>query len=156
MKEKILNTLRELGFVIEERTSEAFEFEYEGRNYLYLYNDDDQDFINICMPAVAEFEDSEDLHLYKVADKMNATLKYVKTYRYGDSLWLYYEREAFSEEEDLKEILTRMIYRLEGAYNFIGKALKDTDDNDDTDEIIDMPADDDDVFINDTDDDGNE
>lgn len=41
MKEKILETLRMMGFEVEEMEGLGFGFRYEGINYLYMPNDED-------------------------------------------------------------------------------------------------------------------
>lgn len=152
MKEKVLNTLRELGFITEERTPEAYEFQYEGHTFIYLYNEHDESFINIAMPAVLDFEDADDLTTYKAADKINASLKYIKAYRFADNLWLYYEREVISDE-DLSEVLSHMIYRLDAGYDYMDKVLNgdddDDDDNDDDDDGNDDANYDDDLDLDD-------
>ena len=45
-------------------------------------------------------------------------LKYVKAYRLGRTLWLFYERELLSEE-NLPQIISRMVVRLEAASCFV-------------------------------------
>lgn len=63
-------------------------------------------------------------------DKLNSTLKYVKTNKLGDGMWLFYERELYGGE-DLEKLLSRMILHLEAGINFfrnlISSAVKDDD-----------------------------
>ena len=43
MKETILEAFRELGFTLEQiEDSDHYKFEFEGRNYLWMYNEDDE------------------------------------------------------------------------------------------------------------------
>ena len=51
MKEQILNTFAAMGFQLEEMEGFGYGFRYEGINYLYMPNDDDEDFLNIAVPA---------------------------------------------------------------------------------------------------------
>ena len=56
--------------------------------------------------------------LQDLAERVNAMLKYVKAYRLGKTLWLFYERELLSEE-NLPQIISRMVVRLEAANCFV-------------------------------------
>ncbi len=68
-------------------------------------------------------------------------MKYVKTYMLGNSVWLFYERELFGEE-DLMTVISRMILHLEAGLVFARKAMaeieetmtSDSSDDDTTDE----------------------
>lgn len=141
MKEKVLEVLRELGFELEEIGENSYGFQYEGRNYLYVHTGDDEDFLNIMLPAVMEREDENDGCFYHIMDKINSTLKYVKANEFGDSMWLSYERELFGEE-DLKQVISRMIIHLDGALCFLRKVTADLENDDDAeDEVTDIDAD---------------
>lgn len=47
MKEKILNTLKEIGFTVEEIEDFGFLFQYEGTNLVYTPYSKDENFLNI-------------------------------------------------------------------------------------------------------------
>ena len=114
MKEQILNTFAAMGFQLEEMEGFGYGFRYEGINYLYMPNDDDEDFLNIAVPAIVEIND-ENIHaVHLLMDKLNSTLKYVKANKLGDSMWLFYERELYGGE-DFEKLLSRMILHLEAA-----------------------------------------
>ena len=55
------------------------------------------------------------------------TLKYVKTYMLGNSVWLFYERELFGEE-DLMTVISRMILHLEAGLVFARKAMAEIEE----------------------------
>lgn len=135
MKEKILSALRELGFELEEMENFGYGFRYEGINYLYMPNDDDEDFLNISVPAIIDKDEIEESAYTMLLDKTNSTLKYIKANTLGDGLWLFYERELFGNE-DLEELLQRMILRLEAGTFFVRQeihnAMSDGRDNDDS------------------------
>lgn len=135
MKEKILSALRELGFELEEMENFGYGFRYEGINYLYMPNDDDEDFLNISVPVIIEKDEIEESAYTMLIDKTNSTLKYIKANTLGDGLWLFYERELFGNE-DLEELLQRMILRLEAGTFFVRQeihnAMSDGRDNDDS------------------------
>jgi len=122
MKEQILNTFATMGFQLEEMEGFGYGFRYEGINYLYMPNDDDEDFLNIAVPAIVEINDENVHAVHMLMDKLNSTLKYVKANKLGDSMWLFYERELYGGE-DFEKLLSRMILHLEAALNFYRNAM---------------------------------
>lgn len=122
MKEQILNTFAAMGFQLEEMEGFGYGFRYEGINYLYMPNDDDEDFLNIAVPAIVEINDENVHAAHMLMDKLNSTLKYVKANQLGDSMWLFYERELYGGE-DFEKLLSRMILHLEAALNFYRNAM---------------------------------
>lgn len=122
MKEQILNTFAAMGFQLEEMEGFGYGFQYEGINYLYMPNDDDEDFLNIAVPAIVEINDENAHAAHLLMDKLNSTLKYVKANKLGDSMWLFYERELYGGE-DFEKLLSRMILHLEAALNFYRNAM---------------------------------
>ena len=131
MKEQILDAFKALGFEMEEMEGLGYGFQYEGKHYLYMYNEDDEDFLNISIPAVLDLDDENNVGFYQVMDKLNSTLKYVKANKLNDSMWLFYERELFGGE-DLKQVLSRMILHLEAGFYFLHRAMESSDDGSDT------------------------
>ena len=131
MKEQILDAFKALGFEMEEMEGLGYGFQYEGKHYLYMYNEDDEDFLNISIPAVLDLDDEHNVGFYQVMDKLNGTLKYVKANKLNDSMWLFYERELFGGE-DLKQVLSRMILHLEAGFYFLHRAMESSDDGSDT------------------------
>lgn len=122
MKEQILNAFAAMGFQLEEMEGFGYGFQYEGINYLYMPNDDDEDFLNIAVPAIVEINDENTHAAHMLMDKLNSTLKYVKANKLGDSMWLFYERELYGGE-DFEKLLSRMILHLEVALNFYRNAM---------------------------------
>ena len=141
MKEQILNTFAAMGFQLEEMEGFGYGFQYEGINYLYMPNDDDEDFLNIAVPAIVEIND-ENIHAaHLLMDKLNSTLKYVKANKLGDSMWLFYERELFGGE-DLKQLLSRMILHLEAGLMFLRRAMTSSEEeSEDASEVTDSDVD---------------
>ena len=130
MKEQILDAFKALGFEMEEMEGLGYGFQYEGRSYLYMCSEDDDDFLNIVIPAVLDLEDENDICFYQLMDKINAARKYIKANRLGKSMWLSYERELFGDE-DLKKVLTRMILHLDACLMFLQKAMKNSEKEED-------------------------
>lgn len=141
MKEKILEIFKKLGFNLEYIEELGYSFNYEGGNMLWLYNEDDENFLNISVPAVYECNEDNIAQTCALILKINSTLKYVKSYSVGTNLWLFYEREI-SENEDLDSVIPNMIIHLDAALKFTRDAIdeiekiccnEDAEDNDDDD-----------------------
>lgn len=131
MKEKILDTLKSLGFTLEDIGDSCYGFQFEGNNYLYMYNESDEDFLNIALPVVLEWDGETKTSFYQLMDKLNSTLKYVKANKVKDSMWLYYERELFGDE-DLELVVSRMIFHLDAGINYLHRSMKKAKEMDDS------------------------
>lgn len=131
MKEKILDTLKALGFTLEDMGDSCYGFQFEGKNYLYMYNESDADFLNIALPTVLEWDGETKASFFQLMDKLNSTLKYVKANKVNDSMWLFYERELFGDE-DLKQVVSRMIFHLDAGINYLHRSMKKVEDVDDS------------------------
>ena len=125
MKEKVLEAFSGLGFKLEETEGLGYRFGYEGLNLLYMYNEDDEYFLNIALPCIYECEEGKALQICSLLEKINSYLKYIKAYLLDDCVWLFYERELLSEEEDLMIVISRMIRRLEAGFYFARKTIKE-------------------------------
>lgn len=132
MKEKILAAFENLGFNLEDNESLGFSFNYEGITYLYMYNEDDEDFLNISVPGIYDLEEDNKENYDALKEKINSTLKYVKAYTLGKGLWLFYERDLLGNE-DLEEVIRRMILHLAAALMFARDSIEKID-NDESEE----------------------
>lgn len=146
MKEKILNALVTLGFDLEQLDDFGYGFQYEGTNFIWMPNDNDESFLNIAIPAILEKGDTDDKNFFELMNMLNSNMKYIKANTLADSLWLFYERDVYDENEDLERILTRMIVHLHGSLMEFRKAIceankesGDDSDNDDS-EVVDTEA----------------
>ena len=152
MKEQILEAFRDLGFKLEEEEGMGYCFNYEGMNLLYMYNENDEEFLNIALPGIVEVESDNMLQICALLEKINSTLKYVKAYMLGNSVWLFYERELIEQreqsrtcsdyaesrekktesqlcgEEDLMTVISRMILHLEAGLVFARKAMAEIEE----------------------------
>lgn len=136
MKEKILEAFANLGFKLEKVSDTGYAFGYEGINFAYLINEDDEEFLSIALPGICDCDKDNALAAFVLMEKVNSTLKYVKAYTLGDSVWLFYERELISEQEELELVISRMIRHLEAALAFAHKTMEEmeksiADDNTD-------------------------
>lgn len=141
MKEKLLEVFGNMGFMLKEVENMGYSFSYEGTNLLFMYNENDEDFLNIAIPEIFEIEEGKMLQVCALLEKINSTLKYVKAYILGDSVWLFYERELFGDQEDLMSIISRMILQLEAGLAFSRKAIEEIEkgiEDESSDEIEDV------------------
>ena len=128
MKEKILEAFAELGFQLEQMDDFGYGFSYEGTNFIFMPNADDEEFLNICVPGIYDLEEESPLSFIELMNKINSTLKYIKAYELGKSIWLFYERELFGDE-DLAKVISRMILHLEAGLMFYRKAMAEIKSN---------------------------
>lgn len=128
MNEKVLNALKELGFIVENVGDTNYCFQYEGNNYLYMYNETDESFLNIAIPNVLQFNDENELYCHRLMEGINNQTKYVKAYKYDDSVWLFYELEL-SGNEKLRDVLSRIILRLAMCNMTVEKILSEKCDS---------------------------
>lgn len=133
MKEKIFETLNAMGFNLTEVDTFGYAFKYEGVNFLYMYNEDDEKFLNLSIPCIHDLDKEDVIKYYALCDKINSTLKYVKAYTLNDSLWLFYERELF-ENDDLEELLSRMIHELTIALLVVRNTIQKMEEEETTDD----------------------
>lgn len=133
MKEKILETLNNLGFSLTEVGTLDYSFKYEGINFLYMYNEDDEKFLNLSIPGIYDLDKEDIIKYYTLCEKINSTLKYVKAYTFNDNLWLFYERELF-ENDDLEELLSRMIHELTIALLVVRNTIQKMEEEETTDD----------------------
>lgn len=131
MKEKFLDAFKALGFKLEDLDGTAFGFHYEGRSLLLLPNKEDEEFLNIALPCVVETGDVDEKKFNEVKEKLNSILKYVKTCEAYGGLTMSYERELIGNE-DLKDVIRRMIYHLEAGHFFLHHRLLSTNDDGDS------------------------
>ena len=135
MKEKILAAFENLGFNLEDTESLGYTFNYEGINFLYMYNEDDEKFLNISVPGIYDLDENNKEKYEELKENINSTLKYIKAYTLGNSLWLFYERDLLGND-DLEEVIRCMILHLAAALMFARDAIEKMDNgesDDDTD-----------------------
>lgn len=119
MKEQILNSLKDMGFTVEEIEDFGFLFQYEGTNLVYAPNSKDEDFLNICAPGVTDIhENMPSINIYELANKLNSELNYIKAYVMEGRLWIGYEMNQDIAKEELNEVLGNMIAYLDAAVNY--------------------------------------
>lgn len=133
MKEKILNVFATLGFKLEKIGDDGYIFYYEGRGIFYnTYNNDDTFFHFIISIFDAKDEDEinflNNIEVYKIMNKINTNLKFIKAFTTDDNLCLSYEREIVGDE-NFEELIPKMILGLNNAINYVNDILDDIENN---------------------------
>lgn len=123
MKEKIFEAFTDLGFKLVKNDNYRYSFSYEGLKLLYTVSEDDNEFLSISVPCIYDCHQGNASHAAALTEKINFTLKYIKAYILAGSVWLFYERELITEEEDMMDVISRMINRLEAGYVFARKTI---------------------------------
>lgn len=145
MKTKILEAFKNLGFEMEDMEELGYGFEYEDLHYLWMNYEDDE-FLRIAVPAVCDKPEDYVLDYYQVINKLNSTLKYVKTCEVCNSIWFFYEREIVGEE-DFEKLLPKIILHLEHAVRFLRSGGHETSNDENDGEVIRESNDDDDDHV---------
>lgn len=122
MKEKIFEAFANLGFKLDGSDDTGYVFDYENLHLIYMYNQNDEDYFCICLPGFYDYEEAKKEQYQALAEKINATLKYVKAYTLGGCMWLFYERELL-DGEDLEALIRHMIFHLEAGLRFARKTI---------------------------------
>lgn len=132
MKEKVKETLKQLGFDVDEVEDFIFHFQYEGLSYLCAGNMEDDEFLSIAIPDVIGRADVSELDYYKLMDSVNSALKYVKAYTFDNDMWLACERKVY-EGDDMMLVIGNMIQQLDCAFVYFASEMrKMIADNDST------------------------
>ena len=73
---------------------------------------------------------SNELTVLRLVEKMNNQLKYVKAFMpHGESLWLSYERQLYTNEIISENLIEAMITGLANAYASVGYFLNIKEEN---------------------------
>lgn len=127
MKQKIINAFKVLGFELEPLEDFGYSFEYEGVTYIWLKSPDDH-FLNLSIPGLLKKSDTDELTYYKLIDKLNSTMKFVKVNNLYDKIWLFYEHQL-TDEEDIEQTISDMIITLDGSFMMYREVMKAADEN---------------------------
>lgn len=125
MKERILETLASLGFIIEHLEDENIAFDFEDCRIIMVQNKEDEHFLFLTISCIVN---NTELSSQEVADIMNIAnyeLRFTKTYcPNGEDVWMAYEYYVLSETEDLEMILTHMIQNIALGKKYIDKLFR--------------------------------
>lgn len=152
MEKKILETMLELGFNVEQVEKDLFLFQYEGLKFLYMQSMLKNEMLTFSIPCIYQVTPKNIWVVPLLTEKINRDASFVKAYMYEDYVSLFYEREVL-ENENLEEIISRMVVHLYSTKTmadfyieeFEKKYAEDLEENTDpkepgTDESVTMEA----------------
>lgn len=91
LKEMLADYLREEGFLPKEENF-GIAFKCEGINFLFLYDEDDEQYFRLVMPAIFDINEENRAAVLEAMNKVNSEMKVVKIYTFNDdSVWLGFE-----------------------------------------------------------------
>lgn len=114
--EKVLKTLRSMGFKLKKEEGLGYSFIYEVMNMMCLDPANDEHYLCIAVTGLMNKEEATTEEYLELFEYVNINMKYVKPITYKGELWLIYERELLSDE-DLETVIQHMILCLEFSVN---------------------------------------
>ena len=128
MRKQVSCILHKLVFKFEE-TDNDLRFDYEGIHMLIMFTDD-ENYLSILVPGILDADKDNELTVLRLVEKMNNQLKYVKAFMpHGESLWLSYERQLYTNEIISENLIEAMITGLANAYASVGYFLNIKEEN---------------------------
>ena len=91
---------------------------------------DDENYLSIFVPGILDADKDNELTVLRLVEKMNNQLKYVKAFMpHGESIWLSYERQLYTNEIISENLIEAMITGLANAYASVGYFLNIKEEN---------------------------
>lgn len=122
MKEKILETLDDLGFRLNKLDALGYSFEFEGLNYLLIDDEEDENYIRLSVPSFYDRSEDNQAVCAAITERLNSSLKYVKVYEVSNSISIFYEHALFGGE-NYEALLEHMVACLYSAFIFATKTI---------------------------------
>lgn len=122
-KDDVLKALDNLGFNVEEINEYFFHFEYEEVDYLYNYDEDDEDFLHLSIPAIFQVTENNAEMVMPVINRANDIIKYAKIVYSQEMVWATFEYPLF-EWVDIEELLEFAIRVLQSAAVTFNRVLR--------------------------------
>ena len=98
-------------------------FRAEGSNYVYFRNENDNEFMQLCLPGIYDIEnENERLRVLKAMDAANSTAKVVKCSTVNNSVWVFFEI-LLDGSPELEDIVPRALAMLKNGQNEFYNAM---------------------------------
>lgn len=99
-------------------------FRAEGSNFLFIKNDNDNEFLQLCLPGIYDIEnENERLRVLQAMNEANATAKVVKCATINDSVWVFFEI-LLDGSPELGDIVPRALAMLKNGQHEFYEAMK--------------------------------
>lgn len=113
--ELVLEFLKQQGFLPQvEPDDGSITFKFQMANFVYVNNDEDEDFFQLLMPAIYDVTEDNREMVFEIANRINTSIKVVKTCIVNDTVWLFFEI-LLDQSPEVDRILPRALQILQGA-----------------------------------------
>ena len=112
-KDKVLETLRSMGFEPTQIGDAGYVFKYEEMNFLYMPEDNDENFLRISVPRIFDVTVENKVAVMEAIHDTTLKLKYVKAnIMFEEAVWIMYEHYLVSNEniDDLIEHIINVLH----------------------------------------------
>lgn len=112
IKEKVLATLRSLGFIPEQIEDFGYRIEYEGLTIIYTSEDDDAKCISMAVPGLFDITDENRSNVIESMVELCGRMKFVQPLiMFDNQVWLCYQHHLGPNEvtTDLVEHMIRTL-----------------------------------------------
>ena len=108
-KEKVLETLRSMGFDLKEVGNDSYMFSYEDTNILYTPFEEDENFLHLAIPFIFGVTDENREAVLEAIHDTSLFIKYSKiNIMYQSTVWAVYEHYLYTTD-NLEELLEHII-----------------------------------------------
>lgn len=133
MKEKLLAELLKQGLMpIQEEF--GIVFKYQMVNYIFFEDDEDDDYLNICVPYILEVNEDNMPCVFAAVNHINKLLKVVKMVINDDHVWACYEAKL-PNDAPLEGVLTFAVHSLFIAHQEFIEQYEKLSQSDENDEV---------------------
>lgn len=123
MKQRIYDWLKSQG-LCPTMEDNAITFKYQMKNFVYFADDEDQNFFQLCLPGIFDWNDENLEAVLKAINEVNIGRKVIKGGTIGDSVWLFFE-VLLDESPEFEDIIPRGLGMLLGGQEFFYDKLRE-------------------------------
>jgi hypothetical protein len=123
MKQRVFEWLKSQG-LCPSMDDNAIHFKYQMKNFIYFADDDDQNFFQLCLPGIFDWNDENIFAVLKAMNEVNIGRKVIKAGTIGDSVWLFFE-VLLDESPEFDDIIPRGMQMLLGSQDCFYEKLNE-------------------------------
>lgn len=123
MKQRIFDWLKSQG-LCPSMDDNTITFKYQMKSFVYFADDDDQNFFQLCLPGIFDWNDENLEAVLKAINEVNIGRKVIKGGTIGDSVWLFFE-VLLDESPEFEDIIPRGLGMLLGGQEFFYDKLRE-------------------------------
>ena len=123
MKQRVFEWLKSQG-LCPSMDDNAIHFKYQMKNFIYFADDDDQNFFQLCLPGIFDWNDENIFAVLKAMNEVNIGRKVIKAGTIGDSVWLFFE-VLLDDSPEFEDIIPRGLGMLLGGQEFFYDKLRE-------------------------------